>query len=707
MVERTSSQVRAELRDRVLHYEITETFVNRGGAIAEADYLFPLPRGAAFQDLALEIGGELVSGETLSATEARGIYEEIVRRQRDPALVEYMGRGLLRTRIFPIAAGEEKRVVVRIQAVAEREGRTLRVDYARSVRGSMQMSVREGSARVHGEPSRTFTLSWPLSAPYGMPYSPTHELRTSDRNGRRTVTAVGDAGDVTVLLPVRDARTASITLLAHAPRSDSRFALLTISPPAARARTTPRDVTLVVDVSGSMRGRKMEQARAAGRQWLETLHPDDRFRIIDFSTDVRAFRDDYVPATDANLRAARRYLDGLDAEGSTNIAGALDVALGSSSGNGRMPLVLFVTDGEPTVGERNPDAIASRAASHRGRARLFTFGVGADVNAALVEQLAVEGRGTAHFVRPDESVERALELVARRLTSPVVTDVRVHLDGDARLLDVHPRLPADIFAGQDLVLLARYQGDGDSRVIVEGRTADGPVRWSERVHLPVREGDNAFVPRLWATQRIGWLAAEKRRGGGSREMDEEIRELGMRYGIPTEFSSYLVVEPGMSVPRPVANDLRRRASGRGASVSSDAIGTSPSAAPALQREARFEAAKGAAAQRSATSLAVVDSLVAANALPGESASRRVGTRTFVLVDGIWTDGRDVTGMRVIRVRPYSEAYFALLSRLVELRDIFPLGERVRVAGTSVAIELAGDGVDAIDERELDRIVRAW
>jgi Ca-activated chloride channel family protein len=130
-IQRTSSQVRVELADRVLRYQITETFRNRGGLIGEADYIFPMPAGAAFEALELEIDGELVSGETMPADQARRIYEDIVRRNRDPALVEYMGRGMLRTRIFPIQPGEEKRVVVRFQSVAEREGSAVRVDYLR------------------------------------------------------------------------------------------------------------------------------------------------------------------------------------------------------------------------------------------------------------------------------------------------------------------------------------------------------------------------------------------------------------------------------------------------------------------------------------------------------------------------------------------------------------------------------------------------
>ena len=397
------------------------------------------------------------------------------------------------------------------------------------------------------ESGNLFTLVYPNREEFGAPYSPTHELRVNDRGSRREVTASGDAPQVTILLPLRRTNAASVAMLPYAPGGEDGFALITVTPPAVAPRTTPRDLTFVVDVSGSMRGQKMEQARAAGRQLLASLGSQDRFRIIDFSTDVRTFASGFTPATRHNIDEAVRYLDDLRPEGSTNISGALEEALDTAVDESRMPIVFFVTDGEPTVGERNADRIAALASRLRGRARVFTFGVGSDVNATLVEQLAVDGRGTAQFVRPDESVERAVSLVASRITSPVVTDVRVRAEG-VRLTKLHPALPADIFAGQDLILFARYTGDGDGRIIVEGRTATGPVTWTERVRFPDRERRNSFVARLWAAQRTGWLSAERRRNGPSPELDDELRQLGTRYGIPTELSSYLVLEPGMQVP---------------------------------------------------------------------------------------------------------------------------------------------------------------
>src|SRR3954467_6450948 len=368
-VVRQNSDVRVNLVDRVLRYEITETFVNRGGRVGEADFMFPLPKGAAFQDLKLSINGELVSGETMSADRARQIYEDIVRRQRDPALLEWMGYGLLRARIFPIAPGEEKKVVVRFQTVAEREGDALRIDYFRGLRTNKVASGQQPEGRV------SFVLTYPNDAMYGTAYSPTHSIfeqrygsngydgygpAEGDRSfaynprGSTRRFEVRDArGEVTLLIPVRRSTSAAITLLANAPGNDDGFALITLSPPAVRPRAVPRDVTFVIDVSGSMSGQKIEQARSAGKQLLQTLSPMDRFRLIDFSSDVRTFRDDFSTATRENLRAAERYLDQLDAQGSTNISGALDEALSSRVQPGRLPIVLFLTDGQPTVGERD------------------------------------------------------------------------------------------------------------------------------------------------------------------------------------------------------------------------------------------------------------------------------------------------------------------------------------------------------------------
>jgi hypothetical protein len=356
--------------------------------------------------------------------------------------------------------------------------------------------------------------------------------------------------------------------------------------------------------------------------------------------------------------------------------------------------VVFVTDGEPTVGERNPDAIAARAARRRGEARIFSVGVSAEVNATLIEQLSVEGHGTAHFVRAGESVERAVSLLASRLNTPVLTDVRVRVDG-VRLRQLHPVLPVDVFAGQDLVLLARYNGDGTARVTVEGRSSAGPVSWTTTAVFPERERDNHFVPRLWAAQRLGWLAAEKRKGGGTTELDAEIRSLGERYGIPTEFSSYLVLEPGM-----------RDAALQSVRVTGAAAATArPASAPVAANEARFEQARQSALQREAKSLADVQ--VASDALGKTASMRQVGARQFLQQGNVWTDQRYTPSQRTVQVKAFSPLYFELVQKLTGLSEALVLGEEVLVAGRTVAIQVGSAGLERMSERELAELVKAW
>ncbi len=716
-LERTSSNVRATLADHVLRYEVEETFRNRGGTVQEADYMYPLPAGAAFQELQLSINGQLVSGEIMDAGRARQTYEEIVRRQRDPALVEWMGYGLLRARIFPINPGEEKRVLLRFQVIAPREGDAIRVDYQR---GSGHTFVATGS---HDTRESSFTLRYPRSGRCNA-YSPTQELQSRSSGSECTIDVGGEGAAVTVLIPAPRSDRAAISMLANADGSDDGFALITLTPPSAPAATVPRDITFVLDVSGSMSGRKMEQARAAGRQLLGTLTSNDRFRMIDFSSDVRTFRDDFVSATPANLEAARHYLDQLQANGGTNIDGALDRALSqpryregddddyTGAHNhqivARMSLVLFVTDGEPTVGERNPAAIAAHAARLRGSQRVFTFGLGADVNAQLIEQLALEGHGTAQFVRPDEDVERAVGVVASRLTSPIASDLRVSVqcrgDGQcARLVHALPDGPVDLFAGQDLVLLTRYTGSGPARLFFDGRSATGPVHWETSVNFPEHDRDNAFVPRLWATRRIGWLSAARRQNGASPEVDDELRTLGERYGIPTELTSYLVQEPQMGM-----NQQRG-----GVAM--------PASAPAE----RFEAARKSTEQRDAQSVGAMDKPLALQQLviTGEGlstsseklgvvvdrvdAAKRAGDHLFAHRGNRWTDVGFKEGTKVVKIKAFSPAYFAVLDAIPELRAAFAVGDSVLVAGKHVSIEVGSDGAEQLGDAELRSLKEQW
>ncbi|HEV7704045.1 MAG TPA: hypothetical protein VGO46_07110, partial [Gemmatimonadaceae bacterium] len=377
----------------------------------------------------------------------------------------------------------------------------------------------------------------------------------------------------------------------------------------------------------------------------------------------------------------------------------------------RLGLVLFVTDGEPTVGERSPSAIAAHAARVRGDQRVFTFGLGADVNAQLIEQLALEGHGTAQFVRPDEDVERAVGLVASRLSSPVASDLRVTSQcrgdgGCVRLVHALPEGPIDLFAGEDLVLLTRYTGSGPTRLMFDGRSATGPVHWETMVDFPEHDRDNAFVPRLWATRRIGWLSAARRQNGSSPEVDDELRSLGERYGIPTELTSYLVLEQQVA-------DVGIRVRGAAAPM------------PAAPAE-RFEAARKATVQREAQSIGAFDKVTLSEVVvtgagttsayakvdsdskdARADAATRAGNHLFARRNGRWTDVAFKEGMKVVKIKAFTPAYFKVLDAIPELRESFAVGDKVLVAGKHVAIEISDTGAEQLGDAELRSLKEQW
>jgi Ca-activated chloride channel family protein len=219
------------------------------------------------------------------------------------------------------------------------------------------------------------------------------------------------------------------------------------------------------------------------------------------------------------------------------------------------------------------------------------------------------------------------------------------------------------------------------------------------------------VPRLWATRRIGWLSAARRQNGASPELDDELRTLGERYGIPTELTSYLVQEPSLA-----DNGIRIRGMASGS-----ANAPMPSSAPA----AKFEAARKATEQRDAKSIGSQDrqlvlSQIVVTGQGTTSANEKLGIRAdsdgvvkrggehlFARANDRWTDIRFKSGAKVVKIKPYSAAYFAVLDAIPDLRASFAVGDKVLVTGKHVSIEVSPDGVDTLGAAELRSLKEQW
>lgn len=682
-ITRISSRVSVTVDGRVAKVEVEERFRNDGGGLAEGNYLYPLPAGAVFQNFSLWMGEQEIKGEVMNADQARGIYEEIVRRQRDPALLTLAGHGLVRAQVFPIPPGQTRKVALRYTCLLERSGDAVRLRFTAGDRGPTEQPL-------------GFHVSVIDAANYGSPYSPTHQL-TTQRNGDRLDISVdvSTGGDIELFLPLHQGLV-STSVVTHAAAGEDGFFMLLLSPPPVPETTVvPRDLTLVVDVSGSMSGGKLDQAKAGLLQALGTMTPRDRFRLIAFSSAVRRFRDEPVAASSVNVAAARAFVQALEADGGTNIEGALDAALEAPSAEGRLGIVVFMTDGLPSVGEQAPDRLADRAGRRIGGNRIFTVGVGHDVNTYLLDRLASEGRGSAEYVVPDASVETAMGVLLGKLRFPALVNLRI-VNAPVRLLGQSPATLPDLFYGQELVVLGRYHGAGEGDVVIEGERNGRRERFTSVASFAADEPRNEFVPRLWASRRIGDLTRQIRLEGASESLIGQVRDLGLRYGILTDYTSYLVQEPTMVTAAGPAL-IRRQM---------------PVVAPAPAAQSgqvAFEAASRSAKMSSASNLAAADMAAAVGSSDARERSdeRRAGGRVFRLRNGIWTDVAHVDSLHVRTVAPFSTAYFALVRALPELGRCLAVGDRVLVAGRRVSVRIAPAGVTEWRAGELDALVSSF
>jgi Ca-activated chloride channel homolog len=683
-VEKLRSAVSVAVKDRVAEVTVEEWFQNRGPMLGEGVYHYPLPGEAAFSSFSLWQGDAELRGETMDATQARSIYEEIVRRKRDPALIELAGHGLIRARIFPINPGETRKITLRYTQILDREGDAWRFRYV------------AGSGPGAAGATRSFRLSADSGNRFGEPYSPTHQIRTSRSGNRLEVTMADSAttGDLDLFLPLRQGLV-GVSLVTHQVPGEDGYFMLLLAPGAAHpAPALRRDLVVTIDVSGSMSGEKLVQAKSAVGQLLGSLHEGDRFRLVAFESGVRRFDAGWTAATADGRRRASDWVNALETGGGTNIAGALDEASSQPPAEGSLGVIVFLTDGLPTVGEQDPEKIAVRAEEHRGAFRVFSFGIGYDVNTYLLDRLTEGARGVTEYIAPGGDIERAVGALAGKIASPVLTDVTLNGDG-VELYDVQPQALPDLFAGDELVAFGRYHARNTTGWSVAVRGRRGSQDEQFRSGLVGEASTNAYIPRLWASRKAGALSREIRLHGSTPETLAALKDLALRYGILTEYTSYLVQEPNLAMTR------------RDMPIVIDGVVAGAAPAPAAQNGAGAvmqSQAEARLAQKSVDRQGQDELDDRLRARSGINPTRRVGGRFYILRDSVWTDLSADSAKRTVTVAPFSDAYFALLRALPELNQAIALTPAVLVAGRQVNVKIAAGGTESWRSGELDRLV---
>lgn len=663
----------ADVRIDGVHAEtsLTIRLENPHPRVQESVVLVPVPPGATVKFLELDGVEGRLEGQVLPKDEARRIYDNIVRQVRDPALLEFVGNGLIQTSVFPVPARGHATVKIiyeeLLPAGAEPDGR---IDYHLPRTESADSTI-----------PWTINLSWKLAGGHAALYSPSHPVEFRRTDGETaTLTLSGQIAPGPFRLSSMPAKTdalaGSIFLHPGDQGDDGTFLMLLAPPPADQNEVIPRELTLVIDRSGSMAGETMDQTRAAALQVVEGLDDGERFNIISYNEAATPLFDAPRAKDAETTRLAREFIAAIRVSGGTNIHGALMKALEPGPAEGFLPVVLFMTDGIPTIGETGEMAIREAVkAANRHNQRIFTFGVGTQINTPLLSRLADDSRATATYILPSEDVELKVVGVFRRLAGPLVESPEFSVtrpDGTPApgvVTDLVPSTLPDFFAGELQVVLGRFTTNEPVRLVVRGRRAGGKAVETVVTLDPSKAtADHSHVPRLWATRRIAVLTDALRDLGAAgspgaaqevspqdpraRELVDEIVRLSLRYGVMTEYTSFLAVE---STQLTDAAGIRRRAESSFGRALNERSG-----AGAFSQEWNSQRAREATVvERDQVLMEGTD--LAQNRIEGV---RQVADKTFFRREGAWVDAEVVADGPVTDVAIDSPEFGELVDRLI-------------------------------------------
>lgn len=672
---------------------VDQKFYNHENRTVEGLYIFPLPVGASISGFSMDIEGKMTPGELLDSDKARKIYEDIVRQMRDPGLLEYMGHGIFKARIYPIEGRAEKNVKIAYQEALKMDGGLVRYVYPLNIDRYSKEKMKDVAIEV------VIKSDLPIASVY----SPTHKVAVKRKNEKEVIVGFEEENlqpdkDFVVYYSVAR-KDIAVTTINHRPdpSEDGTFMLMLAPAVKDQQEKTPAiDVALVMDTSGSMAGKKMDQARQALQFCVNSIAEGSNFILCNFSTEAETYKNGLNKMTPEIREGALNYIKNLDAMGGTNISEALEIAINalnkSESGNPRF--IVFVTDGKPTAGLTDPDEILKLIAGKNSNGiRIFSFGVGDQLNAELIDNIANQNGGVSDYVSEDEDLEIKTSALFSKLTHPVLTDVSLQFH-NVEVKQIYPRNVGDIFKDSNILVLGRYSKPGAARITLTGRLKDKNIKLDFETDFPARENENAFVAKIWATRKIGFLLEQIRKNGADDELKNEIITLAKRYGILTPYTSYLVLEDndkfGPNLRRSMVPDDMPSASFEQAKVKFS-----------VQRlESLSDGADAVGAAREMNSLkSAAEPHMAYRPAPQANGqhrglqnpdSREIGAKTFYLLDEKWIDSELKGEKPQITIKAWSAAYFALCQKHPELAKYLSLGEKVVVIFAGKVIEVSPD-----------------
>jgi len=562
-----ATDVEIRVVGHVARARVTQRFRNTQADWYEGIYVFPLPENAAVDRLRMRIGERLVEGEIREKEKARATYAQAKAEGRRAALLEQERPNIFTSSVANIAPGEEVRVEIEYQ-------QALRYDQGRyALRFPMVVGPRyfpaaeakgADAARIatavfrpadDGVVRNPVTLRVDVQA--GVPVadlrSPSHRIEAGPcgEAGCRAVLHEPVAANKDFVLDWTLAKGRVPAAAAITELKDGRhYGLVMVVPPALerRGETLPREAVFVIDTSGSMQGASIAQAKEALELAVRRLAPADRFNIIEFNSTARSLYPEARSASPGNLETAVRWVRELRANGGTEVARALDLALDGSETPGRIRQIVFLTDG--AVG--NEDQLLRMIRERLGDSRLFTVGIGSAPNSHFMSKAAQFGAGSFTYIGRIEEVKQKMDALFSKLESPVLKGVRIDWGG-AVGVETWPKQVPDLYTGEPVMVLFSAERLGGP-LTVSAQAGDGS--WVAQVPVVPASGENA-LSALWARERIGALMDQMRGGAPEEEVREAVLKLALAHQLVSRYTSLVAVD---KAPARTAEALLKSAS---------------------------------------------------------------------------------------------------------------------------------------------------
>lgn len=518
--------------------KIDQSFYNPSQYQLEGFYIFPIPKGAVINNFTMIINGKETKAELLDSDKARKIYEDIVRQMRDPALLEYSEQNIFKLRIFPIEPRSEKKISITYTQVLESDNNLFEYIYPLNTEKFSAKPLKDVSVKIDLKSQEQIKNI----------YCPTHEVDIINKSDNHSIISYEDENikpDIDFKLYFsKNSSSVGLSLLSYQTGNNDGYFLLSASPSIEidKSNIENKDITFILDVSGSMSGDKLEQAKKALLYCVNNLNTGDHFNVVRFSTEAYSLFDSLKKADKLNINEAKRFISDLQAIGGTNIEEAFSLAFKNYTESNRPHFVVFLTDGKPTIGEMNDEKLVKRILSaNMDNSRIFTFGIGDEINTHLLDKLTDATKAYRTYVSDDEDIEIKVSNFYDKIQSPVLSDLKLDFD-NIEIYQTYPKDLPDLFKGSNLIVYGRYKGNGNVKVSLTGKLNGKQKEFSLQNNFASSEDEYNFIPPLWASRRIGHLLDLIRLNGEDIELVDEVTSLAREHGIITPYTSYLIME---------------------------------------------------------------------------------------------------------------------------------------------------------------------